>query len=328
MSSVIFLHENILHRFKKLLSNGRLAHAYLLAGPWGVGKFETAFAVAKLVNCENFSSSELGFCDECPPCRKINTNGHPDVHILESSRGETIKLEQIRDLILQTQMRPFEAKKKVFIIRNSENLTTEAGNALLKTLEEPSAESLILLTTSVPEKNLSTIKSRCHRIYIAPQPNGRLADYLVKDYAMQDSSAGFLASFAEGCLFRAEKLNEADAVKQKNEAINNFVFTRDSESYLKKVLASPEETKQLLDVLLSWFRDLLMLKLGQSEARLVHQDRVHDLKSAAQKLNVNDIQAVIDQVVTTTRLFNDKLNVKIALSLMKARFTERSERNG
>lgn len=313
----ILLHENILHRFKKLLASGRLAHAYLLVGPWGVGKFETAFAIAKLVNCENPDPSDLGFCDQCPPCRKINTNGHPDVHILESGRGETIKIEQIRDLIVQTQMRPFEAKKKIFIIRNSENVTTEAGNALLKTLEEPSAESLLLLTTSLPEKNLSTIKSRCHRIYIAPQTNARLADYLVKDYDMKDSSAGFLASFAEGCLARAEKLNEADAVKSKNEAVNNFIFSRDSEVYLKKVLASPEETKQLLDILLSWFRDLLMLKLGQPETRLVHQDRVQDLKTSAQKLTAEGIQAVIDQIVTTTRLFNDKLNVKIALSLIK-----------
>ena len=325
MTTQLAYNETVLERFKSFIKNNRLAHAYILVGPEGVGKFETALAVAKMVNCEAaVLAPERGFCDQCPACRTINSRNHPDLHILETARGETIQIEHIRDLITQMQMRPFEAKKKIFLIRNSENLTLPAGNALLKTLEEPFSDTLILLTTAVPEKNLSTIRSRCQMIYLAPYSKQRLADYLAGGYDMKVEAAQFVASFSEGCLTRAKRLQEENILPRKNEIINNFIFSRDSENFLKKILVEPQATKELLDVVLTWFRDVLVFKLTDDPARLVHQDRIEDLKRAAKSFSLEDLENITEETVRTLKLLNENLNVKIALSVLKEKIWVRS----
>src|SRR3989344_7928131 len=319
MQNTLTIHRPVLQRFAGLLKGGRLAHAYLLVGPAGVGKFETAMALAKLVNCEASAEGQADiFCGQCASCRKMETANHPDLHILNSGRGETIKIENIRELIGHTQLKSFEAQRKVFGIRNAENLTLEGANALLKTLEEPSAHSLLLLTTSVPEKNLATIRSRCQAIYFFPYANGKLADYLINDYHIEEPAAYFLASFTEGCLGRAQQLHQDNLLPRKNEIIDNVIFSPDSEAYFKKVLADKEQTKELLDVLLTWFRDLLLMKTGVEAERLTHQDRKKDLERSALLFSFEDIQELLAEIVRTMKLLNDNLNVKIALTLIKA----------
>ena len=310
------VHEDVLERFSGLLKSGRLAHAYLFLGPEGVGKFETACAVAQMVNCEK-SGGKNRPCGECSSCRRISSRQHPDVHILETPRGATIKIDDIRNLITQIQIKPFEAGKKVFIIRNSENFTLDAGNALLKTLEEPSDDTLMILTSAVPQDNLSTIRSRCHAMYFAPYANDKLADCLVRDYDINGPTASFLASFSEGCLAKAARLKDEKIMEFKNEVIDQFILSRDSENYIKKILADPAITKQMLDVLLTWVRDVLLLQSRESEARLVHRDRLQELKRGAQVFSFKETAEIMDEVVKTKGLLNDNLNVKIALNVIK-----------
>ena len=154
--------QPVLERFKALIENSRLAHAYLFVGPACVGKRETAEAIAKLVNCA--ASNNETFCDSCPSCIKINNLQHPDVYLIDAEASGSIKIDEIRSIIKRVSLKPFEGKRKVFIIVNAENLTSQAANALLKTLEEPPNNSLIILTTCFPQRNLDTIKSRCHII--------------------------------------------------------------------------------------------------------------------------------------------------------------------
>ena len=295
-----------------------MAHAYLFIGPQGVGKFETALQVAKLLNCENFSKeSGNDPCEMCSSCRRIDVGNHPDVHILSCPPEETVKIEDIRDLIVQVQLKPFESQRKIFIIRDSETLTLEAGNALLKTLEEPSPMSLIILTTAVPERNLGTIRSRCQPIYFFPTSRGRLADYLQNDYHITKETAAFLAAYSEGCLGRARHLQEGDFLKRKNEIIEQMIFAPANEAYLKKITADRELAREVLMVLWSWFRDALLMQQGLSEAQVIHVDRTRELKKMALTFGHEELDAILRQIIKATQLLNDNLNVKIALILLK-----------
>jgi DNA polymerase III, gamma/tau subunits len=143
--------KNITGRFLQLMKKERLAHAYLLIGPEGSGKVETAVAIAKMVNCEQLGES---FCGECPSCRKIEGGNHPDILMIDQGEDKSIKIYKIRELIKKTQLRPYEAMKKVVVIKDVDLMTTEGANALLKTLEEPTESSLLLLTTANPERIL------------------------------------------------------------------------------------------------------------------------------------------------------------------------------
>ncbi len=314
-ASWIIANSSVLNRFAALIKSGRLAHAYLFIGPESVGKSETALAVAKFVNCLDLKSEAP--CETCAACIKINAGSHPDIHIIERIEKESISIEQIREMIVQIQLRPYEAKKKVFIIKNIEYLTPEGSNSLLKTLEEPSLNSLLLLTTSLLEKNLDTVKSRCHHIQFFPAPLRKLAGELKKDYAITESDAHLLSHFAQGCAGRAGRLHEASFIKKRNDTLERIVFGRDNEAYLKKILNDRQETKQVLDVLFSWVRDLLLLKSGAQEHTLIHLDRVRELRKLETQFSFEELKDLCDEVVEASGMLADNLNVKVALALIQ-----------
>lgn len=309
------INERIIERFAILNQNNRLAHAYLLVGPFDIGKSETALSIAKLVNCERRKDGL--FCDHCPSCRKIAHGNHPDIHMIISNNGETIKIEQIRRLLSEIQLRPYEGQKKVFILKNVENFTLEASNAILKTLEEPTRDSLLLLTTSVLEKNLDTIKSRCHIVHFFPLSKRKLASQLTKEYDITEDILHFLAGFSEGCLGRARHLYHEKLFQKKDVIIDSFIHARDDEIFIKRFLADKEKTKEILCIIASWFRDLILLKSGVKEGDSIHFDRLKELKCMKERYSFEDLNDIFLELVKMLKLFDDNLNLKIALTLVR-----------
>ena len=306
---------DILSRFITLQKNNRLAHAYLFVGPQQVGKTQTALAVSKLLNCENLRNNL--FCDACPSCLKINHGNHPDIHILSAEETETIKIEQIRGLIKQIQLKSFEARVKVFILKDVEKLTLEGANALLKTLEEPVKDSLLILTSGIPEEVPDTIRSRCHAMNFSSGSYRILAEQLAKDYAINPPAAYFLAYYSQGAVGRARHLADEKLFERKNQMLDALVGSSESEDYLKEILSDKEKTKEVLDVVLLWLRDLLVLKTKGSQTRLVHADRLKDLKKQEARYSFEELSELTQEIVKAAALLQENLNVKVALSLMK-----------
>ncbi len=308
----------LIQRFAALNESGRLAHAYLLIGPTEVGKTRTAFGVAKVLNCE--ASPGEGFCDQCPSCRKISNGNHPDIYFVTCKPGETIKIEQIREIIARLQLKAFEAKLKVCIIKNIENMTAEAANALLKTLEEPTPGTVFLLTSACPEIVLPTIRSRCQRFYLLGGSPQKLADELKGDHALDELRAHFLSHYAEGCLSRAKRLQKDKFFDRKNEIIDHILLRADQgETYLKRNLLDKQRTKEILQVLLSWFRDLLFMKVHCDTSRLVHLDRLAVLERFKGLYSFNEINGIVGGIVKAAGLLEENLNIKIPLMLLKER---------
>jgi len=314
MKTEIQFSDAIFKRFTILRRKNRLAHAYLFIGPSGIGKGETARAIAKLFICEG--GEEDQFCDSCSDCNKINADHHPDVKIIDNGYGETIKIEQMRELIGRNKLKPFSAPKKVFIIENIENLTPDAANAFLKTLEEPTAESLLLLTTSVFEKNLDTIISRCHLIRFQPVSSNSLAESLQKDYNIDAQSSHFLAYFAQGCPQAAVKLNAGQFVQKKNKLINTFILNRPDELSIKEMLADKVQTKEFLDICSSWIRDALLAKVGVEDQRLIHLDRIDDLSGFVKKFTFEDLRELNKSIIKMHQLLAEHLNIKLPLLII------------
>lgn len=307
--------REILERFKRISMQGKMAHAYLFVGPAFSGKLSTVNAIARMLNCE--ASGDQFFCGQCASCRKMESGNHPDIYRLETELGETIKIEEIRAFIQRCTLRAFEAKWKVFTIVNAERLTKEAANALLKTLEEPHAQTLIFLTTSVAELCLDTIKSRCHIIHFFGKSHAQLTKMLMESFSLDEVSAQSLAFFADGSFPRAKRLYEAKFHQQKNKMIDEIVMKRSSEEFLRKTLSDKEQTKMLLDVLLSFFRDMALLKSGVQESFLANRDRVRDLKLLSNGFTFEHVGRIVDEIINAMRLFKDNLNVKMSISVIK-----------
>ena len=309
------VNQKILERLSLIGAHGRLAHAYLFVGPEESGKTQTALGLAKILNCESPKGSLS--CEICSACVKINSGNHPDIVVLSVGVGESIKIDDIRAFIQRLQLRAFEAKCKVAVIKNADRLTQEAANALLKTLEEPSKETLMVLTTAVPELCLDTIKSRCHVVHFFPKSYLELAKTLESEFQINDLDAQCLAFFAQGSYARAQSLLDGKFLAKKNKVINEMVMKRDSEEFLRKTLSDKEETQTALQVLLTFFRDLVLLKSGLSETNIVNRDRMRDLNGLVQQFSFDDLNRIISQIVKTIQLFKDNLNVKMSLSVIK-----------
>lgn len=320
---MISYNEDILNRFQRLLTTGRMAHAYLFSGPVEIGKTQTALAVAKLLNCTGEHEGRL-FCDQCPACLKINHRNHPDILVIDREEDEeTVKISQVRDLIGRLQMRAFDAKQKVCIIRNIECLSDDASNALLKTLEEPVKGSLLILTTAVPEENLPTVVSRCHQVKFYPLSSRAIKERLIREERIDPLSAHCLGQFADGCVARARQLHADGFVKRKNELIDNIVF-RPNEAYLKKILGDKPQTKEALTVLLSWFRDLIVLKSGGQREQVTHLDRFDELLKLEKSYSMDKISGIIDEAVLAMKLLGENLNIKIPFILLREKIWVRS----
>ena len=303
-------------RFSRLAANHRLAHAYLLVGPADCGKTQTALSLAQLVNCESETHQP---CGECAACRKIASGNHPDVHVTGNDEMDSIKIEDIRFLLSRAHLMAYEARTKVFIIRNIELMTSEAANALLKTLEEPAANTLMILTTSVPEANLDTIKSRCHIVKFFPSSVHRITQLLM-DEGVTNQDAHFLAVYSEGCLGKTRKLMKQEIMTRRRKVLDEMLLNRNNDSFLKELSADARETTQALRLLLSFFRDVLLLKGGVSRTELIHQQLSLPMQQAMEKFAVRgseDLALIIRQIVKTKELVDENLNVKMSLSLLR-----------
>ena len=152
--------ENIKNLLDNSIKSNNLVHSYMFIGPEGIGKSLFAKVFAKKILC----ISQDKACGSCSSCIKFESNNHPDFLLIESDDSKSIKIGQIRLLQEQISEKPIVSNKKVYIINNSDLMTVEAQNCLLKTLEEPPEYATIVLLLSNENKLLNTIKSRCTKI--------------------------------------------------------------------------------------------------------------------------------------------------------------------
>ena len=165
------------NEIKQLLNNSinsnNLVHSYMFVGTDGIGKQLFAREFAKMILCMESNTP----CNSCSSCIKFDSGNHPDFMLIDSEDGKSIKIGQIRTLQERISEKPILSKDKVYVINNSDFMTTEAQNCLLKTLEEPPEYAHIILVLSNESKLLNTIKSRCTKIAFKKLSNDELLNY-------------------------------------------------------------------------------------------------------------------------------------------------------
>jgi DNA polymerase III subunit delta' len=170
-------------------SSGSLAHAYLFVGPAGSGKKSAAKALACAIVCEDEG------CGTCAACRRVRAGFHPDVRVFVPEGAATYMVEQVRDLIHDVTLAPIEARSKVYIVDAAEALGQQAANALLKTLEEPPEDVVMILLATTFDSVLPTIASRCQIVRFARiAPATAVAMLTQRGFSPEEARAGLAAS--------------------------------------------------------------------------------------------------------------------------------------
>lgn len=250
------------------LATDRLAHAYLFRGPEGVGKQLFARGLAAAVNCKE--SSGLTGCGTCSACIKFAADSHPDFVRVSPDKG-AIKIAQVRELIKKLSFAPYEARMRVVLIEDVHTMRQEAANSLLKTLEEPPENNLLILTADSAGKLLQTIISRCQIIpfygLTVPETTGIL---MQQDTKMDSATAALLARLAEGSPGKAlifHRRNLVDFCRQ----LIALLTDRDADGdravggllQMAEVMAAlKEDLPHLLGLVRLWIRDCLLENSG------------------------------------------------------------------
>jgi len=307
--SAVLGQDRPVERIKNYILNGRLAGAYLFTGPEGVGKFLAALEFAKALNCLTL---EADACDRCASCLKMNKLQHPDLHIIDSE-GEDLKIEHIRQLQKDISLRPYEARCKVFILRDAHNLNPASSNALLKILEEPSGHSRIILVTDKPARLLKTVISRCQVVKFSPLARQGLERVLRQGYAVEEKEAHFLAYLSEGRVGRALGLKDTHFLAEKNAAIDEFVLGKSS-GFSGKGILDRDDTRRILNILATWFRDLYLAKAGIPESEMINLDRKEELFKLTSKFTFVQLDEIMGFISRSLLYVDQNVNTKLLIS--------------
>ncbi|MBO8143283.1 MAG: DNA polymerase III subunit delta' [Thermodesulfobacterium sp.] len=222
----ILKQEPAVNLLTQALRKKRLSHAYLFTGPKGVGKETTAWAFLFHLFCEKDKENP---CGECRACKKIEKEIHPDIYILFPEKRE-ITIGQIREVIDFLKYRPLEAEYKVILVKEAEKMNPEAGNALLKSLEEPPFYAIFILLTENFSKLLPTIVSRSQIVRFRTIPKGVIKEFLKKNFLFEEEVADTLAEVSFGSIGKAITIAEKGILEE----LNSFVKAGFSKSPLKK----------------------------------------------------------------------------------------------
>lgn len=303
---------------QKSLKNNRIAHAYLFSGEHGIGKSSCAVSLAQALNCAR--GGEDG-CGECPVCRKIMRFSSIDFRMIEpKGAAEVITIDDIRGLRREIRLAPVEGKYKVFYIKDADRMNEQSSNALLKVLEEPPEESVLILSTTRPHLLLPTVLSRCQVIYFR-----RLAREEVMKILPPDDRAKFIAGLSDGSLGKALNLMK-DGFEERERVITWLKENAGAE--IEKIISLAEEVagrpggsgqkkKKLLiflEIILSWYRDMLNIVVGAE--KLFNDDCAQELRERASCLSDMHLVAALKIVLQAQKWIELNANPRLVLEVM------------
>ncbi len=242
--------------FQAHVASGCVPNAYLLAGPEGVGKRTLALEMAKALNCDGSGEPP---CDACRSCLQIGRLTHPDVHgISPGGASDQIKIEEVRTVLGRMVLKPFSARVQITILDGAERLTEEAGNALLKLLEEPPRHALFILMTAHLPHCLPTIVSRCQVIRCRRLLSEVVAEQLARRSPLDRETLRIIAQRSRGSVARAAALA---GTWREDQGLRARCAGAGPAAWLESPLPhTRQEVVQLLDAMVAWLRDLALAK--------------------------------------------------------------------
>jgi DNA polymerase III subunit delta' len=325
---------------RSYLRRRTIPHALLFTGIEGVGKRTTALAFAMACNCMHHKGfgrrngnkdvdgaldeeSAADPCYQCRACKKITSGNHPDIIHIEPS-GLLIRIDQIRRLCHVLSMKPYEARQRVVILSNAQSMTPEAGNALLKALEEPPDRTVMVLTAVQRSDLLPTISSRCQHIRFSPVSMESLISLLVEKRGLDLTSAKIVAVLSTGSISKAMSMARSNWIDRRNWLLGELAAlpSRSSGTLMalaEKLSKNKELLEDSLEVMKTWFRDLAIYPYHPD--KIINRDLTGAVREASRHMTPHSILSKIDAVHSAQRAIRSNGNLRLTLEVMTFRLS-------
>ncbi|MEF8847074.1 MAG: DNA polymerase III subunit delta' [Candidatus Paceibacterota bacterium] len=296
---MILGHQKQWKFLKRSLEHGRVSHAYLFYGQQQLGKKTLALKFAKLLNCE--ADFEKRPCNSCKACNEIKKRRHPDLSIIEPDGGE-IKIDQVRDLTELLSKKPYQGPYKIAVIDQAHLLNHEAESALLKTVEEPKGNTVLILVTSQKDSLAPTLISRTQSIEFYPVSRSKIQEFLEED--VDKERAKKIAEVSLGRPGLAKDLTDSDKFEQyqeKLEQLKKMVKSNYGErfDYIES-LSKSDDLNYTLNLWVSQLRRILLQQITTGKNEFSY--------------SLEKIKEALQEIQKTKRLINNT-NVKKRLAL-------------
>ncbi len=330
--------ERAVSILRNALMNNCLPHAYLFYGGEGAGRFTSALALSKALICKEEKTAS---CGSCSACLRIKKEGHPDVYVVrpQSRKGAkewvtdpemgAVRIEQIRELQRWIAVRGFEGGWRVAIFDGAEKMNPAAANALLKTLEEPPAQSLIILISPNRTQLLPTIVSRCQPVYFSAVPRKEIETYLNENKELSKESLPLISALSQGSLGKAIRIDTEWVLHERRiwvERLHDFLTP--GTFSLKAFADELQKTDQLFDVLdlySSWYRDLLVYYSGNVE-ELINIDYIDEITAVSEKNEPMAWIAGVESIQQAKRDLHYHLNKQLVIEGLLSNLANYKER--
>ncbi len=313
--------DHIKDHLKTAIENGKISHAYIIHGEKNAGKEFIAETFAMALECEN--NTDIEPCMECHACKQAITKNNPDIITLIHEKPGTIGVEDVRrSIVSDVSIRPYNGKWKIYLINDAEKMSVQAQNALLKTLEEPPDYVVIILLTSNMSALLPTIISRSTVLNMRPVDDKSVRKYLMERIHVPDYQADVCVAFARGNIGKAKHLaTSEDFDNIKNDAIRVLKYAHEMDmnefvSALNQISAYKINIEDYLDILLIWYRDVLMFKATGDLDGLVFKDEIVSIRERAGRSSYEAVERIIEAIEKTKVRLRANVNFELAMELL------------
>jgi DNA polymerase III subunit delta' len=334
MSWGIVGHEWATRYLARSIAQGRDSHAYLLSGPPAVGKRLLALRLGQALLCERAEDGSP--CLACRACKKAASGNHPDLRVAgmdtqaallnlkeeEAQRQKLLRIETIREFQRDITLKPYEARRRVFLLHDADRLGEQAANALLKTLEEPPPYAVLVLVADTAGELLPTVVSRCRPIRLRPLARAAITEALMARGLIEDD-ARLLAAWSGGRIgWALHALEHPEELEQRQERLDALIALP-GQGRAARFAWAEERGKEYrsgeqqmvfawLELWQGWWRDTLLLAAGAAE-QLTHLDRRAELERLALKHRPPQAAAFIRRIATSAQQLRENANPQLVL---------------
>lgn len=318
--SEIVGHEQIKEHMQAAIRDKKPFHAYLFQGEEGVGKEALARTFAAGLQCQSESADKP--CKECVSCRQMESGNQPDV-IWVTREKASLGVDEIREQLCDTMdIKPFSSPYKIYLVPEAEKMTEAAQNALLKTIEEPPEYGIVILMTSNISALLPTIQSRCLTMEFRPLSTAVVESYVKEHCQVPDYQARASAAFAQGNLGKAMRYAKSeDFIERKDHIISLLRHVEQMDlsemlAVIKDLGTRKDEVRDYIDLMVLWYRDVLLFKATKDINQLLFQDEASYISREASHRSYEKIEEILQAFEKAKVRLRANVNFDITMELM------------